>query len=143
MPNDVILIVHAMSTLAMVGLIWFVQVVHYPLLARLDTDSSPRLALENQRRTSRVVVPLMLAEGTTATLLVFQSVSWVDRTLSATGLALLAIIWISTVAVQMPCHRRLAEAYDETDARRLVSTNWVRTIAWTLRGLTAMAVIRW
>ena len=140
---SLVLAIQVASTWFMVGLIWFVQIVHYPLLARLNVDSSPGFALENQRRTSRVVVPLMLAEGTTAILLASQSLSWVDRTLSATGLALLAIIWISTVAVQMPCHRRLAEAYDETDARRLVSTNWVRTIAWTLRGPIAMAVIWW
>ena len=34
---DVLLLVHAASTLFMAGVIWFVQVVHYPLMASVGT----------------------------------------------------------------------------------------------------------
>ena len=40
MPDaDVLLLLlHAAATLFMTGLIWFVQVVHYPLFARVGED---------------------------------------------------------------------------------------------------------
>ena len=38
---------------------------------------------------------------------------------------------VVTVAVSVPLHTRLGEAYDDAVARRLVATNWLRTAAWT------------
>jgi hypothetical protein len=143
MSSDAIVIIHTMSTLAMAGIIWFVQIVHYPILARAETNSSTDISREHQRRTGRVVVPLMLAEAVTAILLVIYSLSWIDRNASVVGLILLAIIWISTATLQMPCHRRLAKAYDAAVGRRLVRTNWIRTVAWTLRAFVAMAILWW
>ncbi|NIR37604.1 MAG: hypothetical protein GWN07_37935, partial [Actinobacteria bacterium] len=48
---------------------------------------------------------------------------------------LLAVALGSTVLVQVPLHRRLAEGHDRRTAERLIATNWVRTVAWSLRGL--------
>lgn len=49
------------------------------------------------------------------------------------GLALLAVVWASTILVQVPLHRRLSGGYDGAAVTRVVQTNWVRTTAWTLR----------
>jgi len=57
-PADAILAAQALTSSAMCGLIWFVQLVHYPLFARVGTDDAANHAAENQRRTSWVVVPL-------------------------------------------------------------------------------------
>ena len=61
--------------------------------------------------------------------------------LAVAGLALLATIWISTAAVQVPLHRRLAAGFDHRLARRLVRTNWTRTLAWTARSGLALALL--
>ncbi|MDX1579501.1 MAG: hypothetical protein R3266_13530, partial [Gemmatimonadota bacterium] len=58
-------ILHLASTLAVVGLIWFVQVVHYPLLARTDGSAFRAAHRFHTDRTGRVVIPLMLAEVAT------------------------------------------------------------------------------
>ena len=50
------------------------------------------------------------------------------------GAVLVAIIWASTALIQVPCHAKLVEGFDARAHRRLVDTNWIRTIAWTLRG---------
>jgi hypothetical protein len=50
------------------------------------------------------------------------------------SLGLLAVNWLSTAAVQVPLHGRLAREYEEQAHRALVRTNWVRTAAWTARG---------
>ncbi len=134
-----ILLFHAASTLAMTGLIWFVQLVHYPLFPYAEAGEFRRFAADHQRRTGWVVVPLMLTEAVTATLLLVASPSsmtvWI-------GAGLLASIWISTALVQVPLHGRLAQGYHAMAARRLVTTNWWRTIAWTVRSALALELLR-
>ena len=58
--------VHAFATVAMTGLIWFVQVVHYPLFARVGEEGFHAYEAAHARATSRVVAPLMLGEVGTA-----------------------------------------------------------------------------
>lgn len=67
MSQTHLLLAHAAATWAMVGLIWFVQVVHYPLFAAVDAAESPVYARLHQRRTTWVVGPPMLVERATAT----------------------------------------------------------------------------
>ena len=45
------LVVNALATCVMVGVIWFVQLVHYPLLATIGIDRASEIAVEHQRRT--------------------------------------------------------------------------------------------
>lgn len=128
-----------MFTAAMTGLIWFVQVVHYPLFALVDPTNFSAYERSHQVRTTRVVMPLMLLELLTAVALVTNTRSgsawpWV-------GLSLLAMIWLSTFLVQVPLHNRLARAFDARTARHLVLTNWVRTTLWTARTLIAAFMV--
>jgi hypothetical protein len=124
----------------MTGLIWFVQVVHYPLLARVGPASFVEYERVHVQRTQWVVAPAMLIEAATATLLPFFSPTQPGRVLAWAGLALLAAVWISTALLQVPCHRRLAHGFDADVVRRLVATNWIRTVCWTLRLLVALAL---
>lgn len=57
------------------------------------------------------------------------------------GLVLLVLIWVSTFAVQVPLHERLALGFDRAVWHRLVATNWLRTIAWTVRGIIALLLL--
>ena len=56
------LIAYAAATMAMVGLIWIVQIVHYPLVSQVDHNSFRSYAMDYQRLTTYVVAPLMLLE---------------------------------------------------------------------------------
>ena len=115
------------STLFLVGLIWFVQLVHYPLFALVG--DSPTFYSEHQRRTSWIVLPIMTLELGSAAALFFLRQSPSDQV----GLILLIAIWLSTILLQMPCHRSLTTGYSITTIKRLVRTNWLRTIFWSLR----------
>ncbi|MEM6553254.1 MAG: hypothetical protein AAF750_14150 [Planctomycetota bacterium] len=57
------------------------------------------------------------------------------------GLGLLAVVWGSTVLLQIPLHQRLCEAADAGAAERLVGTNWVRTAAWSGRGVLVLGML--
>jgi hypothetical protein len=66
-----ILLAHLAATLFMVGVIWFVQVVHYPLFSRVGPEKFSLYSEAHSRLTTYVVGPPMLAEASTALLLVF------------------------------------------------------------------------
>lgn len=126
---ELLLTTHVAATWLMTGLIWFVQVVHYPLMGRVGAAGFSEYERAHTRRTSWVVGPPMLVEAGTALLLL-------DRgTPAIVGLALLGGIWLSTAALQVPMHRRLADGFDAAAHRRLVATNWLRTIGWSLRSI--------
>ena len=137
-PTAVVLLLQAVASGAMCGIIWFVQVVHYPLFARGPRDERAH-ALENQRRTGRVVIPFMLVEGAAAVLLAWSPPPGVPRWLALAGLGLVGLVWLSTLAVQMPLHARLArEGCTVGLVDALVRANWLRTAAWSARaGLAA------
>ncbi len=139
--NPPLLLLHCAATLAMVGLIWFVQVVHYPLFSSVGQSPFPEYERLHQKRTTLVVAPLMLIEALTATLILTTDLSPSARDLAWIGWVLLLLIWLSTAFLQVPLHRRLAEGYDPLAVRRLVRTNWSRTIAWTVRGFIAVLLL--
>ena len=141
MSDLLVLLVQFAATWTMVGIIWFVQVVHYPLFARVDGPGSGAYAVENQRRTSWVVGPPMAAEGVTALWLAASPPGGVGRVLPVVGLVLLALVLGSTVLLQVPEHARLVDSHDPSTVRRLVSGNWVRTVGWTARGVLVAAMV--
>lgn len=139
-----VLFVHAFATLAMCGLCWFVQVVHYPLFAEVGAERFRAYEAQHVRRTTRIVAPLMLAELGAAGALVMLSLrgdAGVSPSLAWAGAALLALVWASTFGVQVPLHGRLQRAYDPGVARALVRSNWIRTALWTARGGLSLAML--
>jgi hypothetical protein len=122
------------ATLFMVGLIWFVQAVHYPLLARVGRDCFEQYEAAHVQLTTWVVAPPMMIEACTAVVLVWHPPDFVWPVLGWSALLLLLVIWISTALLQAPRHNALTRKFTVTDHHMLVRTNWIRTIAWTIRG---------
>ena len=141
MPSLVFLLQIA-STWFLVGLIWTIQVVHYPLFAAVGADRFVAYEASHARLITLVVGPVMLVEAATAGLLVVMRPDAVPGWIAWTGLVLVGIIWLSTAVLQVPDHERLASGFDAATHAHLVGTNWIRTIAWTLRGVL-LAVGLW
>ncbi len=139
---QVVLVVHAVTTIAMAGLIWFVQIVHYPLFARVGTAEFDGYHEAHMARTGRVVVPLMLGELAAAGGLLVIAPPGL-RALASWGLGVLALIWLSTFVLQVPIHRRLAAepSTRERDVRALARTNWLRTAGWSVRAALALVLL--
>ena len=136
-----VLLVQAFASLALTGLIWCIQVVHYPLFAAVGRDEFTRYEADHARLITLVVGPLMLVELAAVLWLAAVRPVGVPAWMAWTGLALVAAIWLSTAAIQVPCHAKLAAGFDAEVHARLVSSNWIRTVAWTARGLLALAMI--
>lgn len=139
---DVVLLLNLVATFTMVGVIWFVQVVHYPLLAVVPVESASTVAVDHQRRTGWVVMLPMTIEGfTTLGLLkwVPEGVAWWVPWLNG---VFLAVALGCTVLLSVPRHARMAAKPDPSVGRELVLTNWPRTIAWSARGVV-VALMLW
>ena len=135
------LTVHAASTWAMAGVILVVQIVHYPLFANVGSESFPAYESLHTQKITWVVAPLMLLELGTAIALVVWRPLGASALLVWIGLGLLGAIWLSTAAVQVPLHTELANGFDTAAHRKLVVTNWVRTVAWAARAFIAAALL--
>jgi len=137
--TELILAAQAFASAAMCGLIWFVQMVHYPLFARTDTTHAADYPEENQRRTGPVVIPPMLVEAATAAAIAFSPPPEIGRPAALVGLAMVAALWLSTLLVQMPLHARLSrDGHSPATLAALVRTNWFRTALWSARALLAI-----
>lgn len=138
---DVALIVTVVATLTMTGLVWFVQIVHYPLFALVPERGLPAYAVEHARRTGRVVGPLMLLEMASAVTLAVVRPDGVSAVLAWVGLGLLVAVWLMTALVQVPAHRALAAGGGHEGARRLVAGSLPRTVVWTVRAGVVVAML--
>jgi len=124
---------HTFITWALIGLIWHVQIVQYPLFLEVGHEAFSRYHAGHCLRISFVVGPLMLLEVATAAWLLWSG----ERDVFFLGsLALIAVIWLATALVQVPIHNELTvKGWSAELIQKLVLTNWVRTVAWSVRGL--------
>ncbi len=141
MPS-LILLAQVISTWFLVGLIWTIQIVHYPLFAAVGVDRFVAYEASHTRLITWVVGPVMLVEAATAGLFVAMRPASIPAWIPWTGLGLVILIWISTAILQVPDHAKLANGFDAAAHAHLVGTNWLRTIAWTARGVI-LAVAIW
>jgi hypothetical protein len=135
-----VFLAHLASTFFMTGVIWFVQVVHYPLFSGIGQADFSLYEQRHRVLTTWVVGPSMLIEAATAVLLFWLRPVEILTWQLGTGLALIAIIWLSTAFLQVPCHELLSKGFDSSVHKRLVSTNWIRTAVWSLRALLGVCM---
>ena len=122
----------------MVGVIWFVQIVHYPLFRRVGSSGFAFDSDAHSRLPTYVVGPPMLIEAATALLLVFRRPEDIPLAAALVGLTLVGVVWLSTALLQVPRHSTLGSGFDHAAWSGLVLTNWVRTVTWSARGLLVL-----
>lgn len=134
------LLANCAATLFMVGLIWYVQVVHYPLFAMVGRDQFEGFHALHVDATTRVVALPMVLEGTTSLVLAWFPPSPNLAVLCWIGLGLVAVLWVSTAIRQVPIHNVLSVGFDHKAHRSLLISNWIRTAAWSIRGALMLYV---
>jgi hypothetical protein len=137
-----VLLVQAAATLFMTGVIWFVQIVHYPLMARVGTSGFPAYETDHARLTGYIVILPMTVELACAAYLLFKPPSPTLPISVIVGAVLVVVIWLSTFLLQVPQHNTLQHTFNPDAHSRLVSTNWIRTIAWTIRSVIVLYLLR-
>ena len=117
-----LLLIHLLLTSFMTGLIWLVQIVHYPLFTFVDKSSYRDFQKAHMLRVGLLVIPIMGIELITGFLLLHKFNNY-PLLLWNTGM--LCLIWLVTFGVFTFIHATLI--------RKLILFNWIRTFLWSLR----------
>ena len=129
----ILFLLQLVATIFMTGAIWVIQVVHYPLFVRVGAVVFRDYAAAHNTLITYVVLLPMVVEAGLALLWLWQRPSPVPAWAAWVGLALVGVLWFSTFFLQSPQHGVLLRGFDGDAHRLLVNTNWLRTVAWSLR----------
>tara|TARA_Y100000739_G_C20397078_1_gene368392 strand:- start:149 stop:553 length:405 start_codon:yes stop_codon:yes gene_type:complete len=125
----------------MVGLIWLIQLVHYPLFNYVGSEEFIVFHDNHKILITPVVGTVMIVELVTSVIILFQPHCGIRNWLSIVGIILLGIIWSSTIFFQIPIHNTLSSKFNENALIMLINTNWIRTICWSVRGIILLLVL--
>jgi uncharacterized membrane protein len=117
------------------GLIWLVQIVHYPTFLWVEEKNYTGFAVFHTRTIGYVVAPAMIIELILALRLLLGASLGVGEWARITILFLTALLWLSTIFLQIPLHNKLVKRRDEEAIKKLIQTNWIRTFAWSAKVL--------
>ena len=129
------------ASVGMFGVIWVVQLAHYPLMRFVPADRFTAFETAHRARISWVVGPLMALEGICVLAFLFAPPAGLPGWLPWAGAVAEAVAIGTTVFVSAPLHLRLNERFDPAALDRLIATNWIRTVAWTARAAVAVAIL--
>ena len=135
---DVILAWQCFFTFMLTGVIWCLQAFVYPALSWIDIDRFQEFEKKYEKRMVWIKTPLMSLECLFAILLLRVAPSGAFNVISFILFGILLLIWLSTFCFQMPEHAALLKEFNEKRLKKLIFTNWIRTIGWTLRSLLLM-----
>ena len=122
----------------LVVLIWLVQLIIYPSLQQIPEKGFVGYHRWYVKKITWIVLPLMIGEATLAVAWLMDAPN-IGPILS---MMMVLLVWLSTFCVQVPIHNRLKNGKEINLIRRLVATNWIRTIAWSIKAtIVTVAVI--
>ena len=132
------LLVNVAVSWALVGLIWTIQLVHYPAFAFIGKDQFLTFHQHHTRNITYVVMPLMLVELALAGYLAYQY-NWQWQWMSL--LIIVLLLWALTFFFAIPLHNQLGNGKNQELIRRLVHVNWPRTILWTIKAVSLSCLV--
>lgn len=135
-----VFILHLVSTSIMVGVIWIIQLVHYPTFLFIDKQKYMKFQEFHMSRVSYIVMPTMIAELFSGIYILFYNNVLMVNTFFLLASFSLFLNWVITALVFVKIHNGLLIKYEKNIILLLVKLNWLRTILWSLR-LVFLAII--
>ena len=122
----------------MVGVIWIMQIVHYPAFKYIRNSDYHVFQEFHMRRISFIVIPAMLAEIVTGSIILYLKIHLCI--LFKISFVFLILIWISTGLVFSKIHNDLLKGFKNDIGEKLVQFNWIRTALWSLRLILLLSI---
>ena len=141
MDSRLLTLLHLIATAFMTGVIWIVQILHYPLFNMVGRENFAAYEAAHTNLIAVIVMPAMLLELILTVMIFFAPPANIPLGLNWLNAVLLGVIWLSTAFLQVPQHSILAGGFDEKAYRMLVNSNWIRTIAWSAKAAIAALMI--
>lgn len=137
---DNIIIVNLFSSFFLCGLIWIVQLVHYPFFVYTSNESFEEAMAFHRKKISFVVVPVMLAELLSSFWLSIFSNVYTNYHIA--GFIIVLLIWGITFTTQVPLHKKLSINHDQRVIFKLVQSNWMRSVLWSVKALIGIWLLK-
>ncbi len=130
---------HLATSWFMTGLIWLIQIVHYPLFAKVGESHFKDYHSFHTRHITFIVAPVMLIELASFVGLIFV-ITQSPLNLPIIGLFLL-VAWVTTALISVPAHEKLSVGLYYQTCQRLVVSNWLRVGAWSCKSIYLLFAI--
>lgn len=137
-------IIHVAATWFMVGMIWTIHLVHYPLFADVGPDSYVNFQAEHVERIGRLLLLPWLTEGASLLVLLWFVLAEKRREIAIPVLVsavAMAVVLVISGFWSAPAHGDLADGFDAAVHDRLMAANLVRALAWSVRGVCAAWIV--
>jgi hypothetical protein len=136
-----VLLANALSTFFMLGLAWFVQIVHYPLFPMVGREQFPAYHGDHSTRTTWVVLPPMVVELVSSVLLAIDPPAG-ESGLALAGAGLAIAVWGLTALAAAPAHGRIGRnGLDDRSLGSLIRISWLRTAIWTAHAVVVLLLL--
>ena len=124
------------------GCMTTLQLQHYGIYPAVGHEHFADYMRANNRAAALpTIVPAMLLL-LSSLVLVLQRPGFMTSYEAGAGLGLNLVSLLSTFVWQRPIQGRMAESgYDEANVRRLIATNWIRTIAYWLIAILGTIIL--
>ena len=139
-----LIVVHAAASMFMVGLIWTIHYVHYPLFAYVGESTYASFQAVHVERIGRLLFVPWLTEGFSLIGIVALAFLGGRRTLRVPAVingAAMAIVLVMSGFWSAPAHGKLAEGFDKAVHDELMTVNLIRTLAWTVCGACSIWIV--
>ena len=139
-----LLVIHLAATLFMVGLIWTIHYVHYPLFANVGESTYASCQASHVERIGKLLFVPWLTEGITligVLALAFLGGHKALRVPAVINGAAMAVVLVISGFWSAPAHGKLADGFDASVHDQLMTANLIRTLAWTVCGICAVWLV--
>ncbi|WP_328535159.1 hypothetical protein [Streptomyces sp. NBC_00344] len=126
-----LVLAQTLAVLYTTGFVWTLQLMDYPMVARLRQGASESYMAAHNQMFWRVLAPGLLVAGLTSLLLVVARSDAVPLWAALLSVALLVLIMVLSGAVATPDRVALAERFSASVHAHLLGVSWVRTTAFT------------
>ncbi|MGX5185491.1 hypothetical protein ACWKT5_22395 [Streptomyces avermitilis] len=138
-----LVLAQTLAVLYTTGFVWTLQLMDYPLAARLRDGASESYMAAHNQMFWRVLAPGLLVAGVTSVLFVVARGPAVPLWAALLSLVLLVLIMTLSGVVATPDRVALAKHFSASVHAHLLGVSWVRTAAFTAwSGLDAWLVWR-
>ncbi len=128
--HDLLIVLHIVSTSIMVGVIWVMQLLHYPALLYVKNETFRQFQNFHMTKISIIVVPIMLIELVSGFIIYLQG----ERSFEfLASFVLMIILWIMTGLIFTKFHSKLRKSKDIRIINKMIFLNWYRTLFWSMR----------
>ena len=138
---EIVLIAQVVGSVGMFGVIWTIQLVHYPLMRAVPDDAFVAYERQHTRLISFLVGPLMVIEGVCVLAVFFLRPPGIPIWSTVLGGILEAVAIGITAFISAPTHAKLESGKNDALLQHLIATNWLRTAAWTGRAAIALYML--